>query len=169
MVSIGALTSGPASISQGADVSGDGSVIVGNSMGAFGQEAFRWTAAEGMQPLGDLPGGNFQSRAHAVSADGSVVVGEATGPLGLTAFVWDSTHGMRSIADVLVDRFGVDLNGFRLLGAEAVSADGLTIVGVGINELGHSEAWVVRLPEPSTLSLLLLSGLVCGRRRLAGR
>ena len=39
-------------------------------MNAFpnGEEAFRWTADTGMLPLGDLPGGSFQSTAFALSA-----------------------------------------------------------------------------------------------------
>ncbi|HSJ98753.1 MAG TPA: hypothetical protein VLC53_16880, partial [Myxococcota bacterium] len=44
--------------SSAADVSSDGSVVVGWSMVAGAKEAFRWTAAEGMVGLGDLPGGD---------------------------------------------------------------------------------------------------------------
>ena len=47
-------------LSDARGVSGDGSVVVGFSSVGPGQdvEAFRWTAAGGMQTLGDLPGGD---------------------------------------------------------------------------------------------------------------
>src|SRR5262245_14805654 len=56
-------------------VSADGSVVVGRSESASGDEPFRWTAGDGMVGLGDLPGGGFYGAAGAASADGSVVVG----------------------------------------------------------------------------------------------
>jgi uncharacterized membrane protein len=77
-------------------VSGDGSVIVG--LGYFGNsvevEAFRWTQAEGVVPLGDLPGGRFRSVAREVSDDGSVVVGVGESESGSEAFRWDAIEGM---------------------------------------------------------------------------
>lgn len=66
---------GGAFLSLGLGVSADGSVAVGYSAGASGDEAFRWTSGGGMVGLGDLPGGSFDSQAHSTSADGSVVVG----------------------------------------------------------------------------------------------
>ena len=61
--------------SRAFDISADGSVVVGRSVSAFGQEAYIWTSTGGMVGLGDLPGGDFRSSARGVSADGSVVVG----------------------------------------------------------------------------------------------
>src|SRR4051812_29188909 len=62
------------------DVSADGTVVVGEAGTTnYGNEAFRWTAANGMVGLGDLPGATFYSVAFGVSADGSVVTGLATG------------------------------------------------------------------------------------------
>ena len=65
-------------------VTPDGSVVVGDSTSASGNEAFRWTAEGGMVGLGDLTGGDFFSRANAVSADGSIVVGESVVADGLS-------------------------------------------------------------------------------------
>ena len=59
--------------SQGRAVSAYGSVVVGGSTSGSGDEAFRWTEADGMVGLSDLPGGPFQSIASAVSAGGSVI------------------------------------------------------------------------------------------------
>ena len=54
--SLGDLSGGN-SYSYVSGVSADGSVVVGYSTSANGREAFRWTEAEGMVGLGDLPGG----------------------------------------------------------------------------------------------------------------
>jgi hypothetical protein len=67
--------------SVGNGVSGDGAVAVGVS-GGYGGQAFRWTAAGGMQGLGDLPGGAFSSGAGGVSGDGSVIVGTGASAAG---------------------------------------------------------------------------------------
>jgi len=115
-----------------------------------------------MVGLGDLAGGNFASGATGVSADGSVVVGVGSSASGLEAFIWDATNGMRSLEDVLTNVYSLNLTGWTLQYANGISADGLTIVGYGINPLGQTEAWAANLsspiPEPASL-LLLGSGL----------
>jgi uncharacterized membrane protein len=107
------------------------------------------------------------SKAYGVSADGSVIVGwnYASSTYG-EAFIWDTVHGMRSLEDVLVNECGLDLAGWDLCEARGVSADGLTIVGSGHNPngSGNTEAWVATIPEPATLSLLVLGGLALLRR-----
>jgi probable HAF family extracellular repeat protein len=130
--------------SEGLDVSGDGSVVVGySSHSTSSNQAFRWTEATGMQGLGFLPGPvEGYSEAHAVSADGSVIVGSSE-----EAFVWDAGHGMGSLRDVL-DRAGADVSGWRLGSAYAISADGLAIAGSGLNPSGQTEAWVAVFAEP---------------------
>jgi probable HAF family extracellular repeat protein len=60
-------------ITRATGVSADGSTIVGYSQTANGREqAFRWTAADGMEGLGGLPrsDGFVLSEAIAISADG---------------------------------------------------------------------------------------------------
>jgi uncharacterized membrane protein len=100
-----------------------------------------------------------------VCADGSVVVGDGSSASGTEAFVWDAMNGMRSLKDVLTNVYSLDLTGWTLTEASAISADGRTIVGRGINPLNQQEAWVANLspalspvPEPASL-LLLGSGL----------
>lgn len=140
--------------------SADGSVIVGESRSfnaTNGNEAFRWTAQGGMVPLGDLPGGAFQSWAYAVSADGSAVVGRASidgacGPFGCgsagRAFIWDQSHGMRDLVQVLTIEYALDLTGWTLTEARGISADGRTIIGNGTSPAGNLEGWVASLGQP---------------------
>jgi len=147
--------------SMATDVSANGLVVVGNGKSAASgsdTEAFRWTEETGMVGLGDLPGGEFESEARAVSADGAVVVGRSDMRYYTDiweAFIWDEVNAMRRLHDVLTD-LGLDLMGWRLQEAWGVSDDGLTIVGEGRNPLGRSEGWIAQIPEPATISLLIL-------------
>lgn len=126
--------------SKAYDVSADGSVVVGRSrLGSGGDDAFVWTADEGMTNLGARVAWAVSAdgsivvgdpaflwtaesgmirlvdplgsfRVCDVSADGSLVVGSSSNHIGLNrASVWDSTHGVRSLGAMLVDDFGLDL------------------------------------------------------------
>jgi len=136
----------------------DGSVIAGvAAVGDDAYEVFRWTQATGMVTLGDLPGGAYYGAAFGISADGTVIVGcgnfynySATGNIIGDAIIWDSVHGLRKLQDVLVQQYHLDLRGWTLTSANSISADGLTIVGSGLNPFGEDEAWIVRLDCTST-------------------
>lgn len=166
VVGLGSLPGGEHR-SQARAASANGAVIVGGSRsessGTDAWEMFRWTAQDGMVGLGDLPGGGFDSFAYDVSADGAVLVGFGESQNGRAAAVWDAEHGLRSLCDVLGGD-GVDLSGWSLTVATGVSDDGLTIVGYGTNPNGDTEAWLAHIPEPATLSLLML-GLTAALRR----
>jgi probable HAF family extracellular repeat protein len=172
MVGLGVLPGTYSSSAYG--VSGDGSVIVGDSGSSFfDREAFRWNATDGMVGLGFLTGG-YSSSATGVSGDGSVVVGYSNDSNGYTqAFLWDETVGMTSLYDTLLSS-GVDLTGWDYFNyATGISSDGTTIVGTGLYN-GYTGAFVARnpsgwgslsgsgvsAPEPGTLSLLGVSGIV---------
>ena len=149
-------------------ISADGSTIVGyGSSGSLTTPtAFRWTSENGTQVLAATalhPNGT----ATGVSADGSIVVGTVSSGLDAAAFIWDAAHGTRELKDVLRTDYGLDLTGWTLEGAAAVSADGTTIVGTGRNPSGNREAWAVVIPEPAGLTpvLLALIPLSRGARR----
>ncbi len=144
MAGLGDLPGG-AFDSEARDVSADGGTIVGFGNNGLGVEAFRWTSGEGMVGLGDLPGGNFSSLANAISADGKTIVGSGSGTSGAVAMVWNAVDGMRDLKAVLTG-LGLDLNGWTLVNATGVSADGRVIVGLGTNPAGNLEAWMAVLP-----------------------
>ena len=148
---------GSAFESTAQSISGDGSIIVGRGTGfSDRREAYRWTASSGLVGLGDLTGGVFESSALGISADGSVIVGQSASVNGDEAFVWDATSGIRNLRDILINDFNLDLSGWLLEEASAISSDGTTIVGSGINPSGNFEAWIATIsavPEPTTLTL----------------
>jgi probable HAF family extracellular repeat protein len=99
------------------DVSADGSVVVGHSNSPVGEQAFIWTAQDGMRGLGVLPG-DTSSSAVAIAADGATVVGSSYGLNRQRAFIWTAAGGMR------------DLNfGGAMSGASDLTPDGSMIVG----------------------------------------
>jgi autotransporter-associated beta strand protein/probable HAF family extracellular repeat protein len=123
IVSLGTLPGSGGSRALG--VSGDGSVVVGQSYFSSSEtyKAFRWTASTGMTGLGTLPGDNG-SAANAISADGSVIVGFsyniATNPGPQAAFRWTQSGGMTGLGF---------LPGMDHSIATAVNANGSVIVG----------------------------------------
>ncbi len=102
-------------------VSADGSVVVGRSHSAKGDEAFRWTKETGMVGLGDLPGGRFFSEADAVSANGSVIVGGGVSAKGAEGFRWTVKTGIVGVGDLPGGQFWSFVND--------LSADGSVMVG----------------------------------------
>ena len=153
-------------ISDARGISPDGSIIVGYSASASGAEACRWIGGA-VEGLGDLPGGVFFSVGLGVSGDGSIIVGYGT--TGFTssateAFIWDPANGMRGLQSVLVNDYELDLTGWTLREARGISADGSTIVGIGRNPDGRTEAWMAVIPEPSSFALLATGAVALSRR-----
>ena len=124
--------------SRATAISGDGSTIVGTSEadgpGAT-QEAFRWTAEDGMIGLGQVsyspvafPGFSFltrETKAFAASQDGSVIVGGAE-----AAWIWsEQMGGMVSLRDLLISLNVPGIENWDLFEAVDVSADGTVITG----------------------------------------
>jgi probable HAF family extracellular repeat protein/autotransporter-associated beta strand protein len=128
MVGLGDVRGG-SGVSRAFAVSADGSVIVGkgDAAASFQVEnlgvATRWTAADGMQSLGFLPGGSGLSVANAVSPDGLVVAGYSLTATGKDAFRWTRAGGMLSLGTLPGP--GGPFQGY----ANGISADGRVIVG----------------------------------------
>ena len=157
MVGLGFLPGYQFSAASGTN--SDGSVVVGTAQsppGAGNIQAFRWTAATGMVGLGFLPG-QIASGAQATNADGSVIVGFSTDAGGTDHVArWTPSTGIQSVQDILTAHH-VNLTGWTLLEGLGVSADGTTIVGSGLDPLGHFQAFRVQVPVDA-FALLDLSG-----------
>lgn len=128
----------------------DGRFRVGSAETPSGHEAILWRNGQA-KALGGLSFDHeLFSRALGVSADGGIVVGASdVEGRGSAAFLWAEAHGMRALADVLVADHGLDLTGWTLAEATAISDDGRTVVGFGQNRDGHTEGWIARLAGPA--------------------
>lgn len=153
-----------ARFSEARSISGDGRTIVGSTSSAQSQtrSAFVWTAERGMRDIGFGTG-------LAVSANGSVVVGaEFVESFIGRAFIWNEIEGRRDLV-VLLASLGVDVEGWELIRATGISADGNTIVGIGRNPQGRLESFHAVVPEPSTSVLIGLGFIGLASRREVGR
>lgn len=93
------------------------------------------------QGLGDLPGGDFRSRALGVSGDGSVVVGGSAADPGDGPFRWTQQTGMVGLGC---------LPGYDHGHAAAASRDGSVVVGASSLAGYGSEAFRWTLTDPET-------------------
>lgn len=131
---------GGAEYSAATAVSDDGSVVYGWSQNATNKyaQAFRWTAREGLRPLGFLFPGDLDSSPtpRGVSDDGSVMIGtsiaDATTGLG-RGYVYRHRHGMSALPL---------LPGGTWNGTFGLTPSGRTIVGYG-NSTAHPNGEIV--------------------------
>jgi hypothetical protein len=173
--------------------SADGSVVVGGGYYTDnGSEAWRWTEAGGVQPIGILPQSRVQderpapsrqsahldrkqpakgpapagflpaeSFAFAVSDDGNTAVG-ASGPWPVrTASIWTPSTGLVPLADHVAAAGVAVPEGWFLAAGTAISADGLTIGGWGLNPEGTMQAFIIDLhAAPAPAARLEAHGIV---------
>jgi hypothetical protein len=74
------------------------------------------------------------------------------------AFIWDAEHGMRNLKDLLISEYQLELPDWALGHPSDISSDGTVIVGNGFDGSAGG-AWMVVIPEPSTI-VLALTGLL---------
>jgi probable HAF family extracellular repeat protein len=107
-------------------MSTDGSVIAGHSLNTDGNnEAFRWTAEDGMAALGFLEG-DTESSVQAMSTDGSRIFGASDAGEFPHAYLWTAEDGMKSMIDVLTG-LGVNMEGWKLFQARRVNTYGMVV------------------------------------------
>ena len=162
-------------------VTPDGSVVVGAAGHLGVAQAFRWTQATGLVPLGALPG-QSQSAAAGVSGDGSIVVGVSGAnipsnlPAGLKglagstdtrAFRWTQATGLQDLGSLL-SAAGVDMTGITLVSATAITQDGQFITGNAIfpdTPAGRTTVYVARYCDGGTCpSIGLVSSVLPASR-----
>ncbi len=144
-------------ISSATAVSPDGSVVVGSTGVSGGDtDPFEWTNVGPTYPNGvvtnlPLPAPYTTGSAMGVSNAPTTIVGwmSKTG-LQNTAFIWTQANGVQDLQQVLTaDGLGSELDEWTLTEATAITPDGNTIVGDGIDPQGQTEGWIVNLkPTP---------------------
>ncbi|SFC08853.1 autotransporter domain-containing protein [Pragia fontium] len=128
-------------------VSYNGDVVVGYSTSASSpdilQEAFIWTASEGMQGLGFIDGGGKEPQSMAVylSDNGSVIAGNSTNASSnMEVFYWTKEKGMQGLG--FIDGGGLVPKSL----VSGMSADGSVITGISttansINDSSYQQAF----------------------------
>ncbi len=114
-------------------ISSDASVTVGSvasPASSAGEQAFRYSSATGLVPLGFLGsihdnGISYLSEAHDVSGDGSVIVGFSSSSIGQSAFRYTVAGGMSELGRLSGDTSNYIANG--------ISTDGKVIVGKSLD------------------------------------
>ncbi len=148
-------------------VSSDGSIIAATiaTDSPSDRHATRLVLGSSAQVLGELPGGESSS-ANGISGNGTIVVGLSGSTDGNRAAMWASSVSPQSITNFLSTAGVVGHAGWTLTEATAISSDGSTIVGVGLNASGSSESWVATIPAPASVPLLVAAGVFTMRRRV---
>lgn len=157
---LGDLSGGP-DFSIAWSISPSGKYIVGQSESADGTLAFIWDAVHGMRELQDIPSSTPFQIATSVSDQG-VVVGYLATSGQAEAFLWTEATGMVNLRAYMINQFGLStqLADWQLTESTGISADGRTIVGWGSGPAPSmsQQAWVISIPEPSSI-VLALGGL----------
>ncbi len=108
------------------------------------EHAFVWTRENGMWDLGTL-GGQF-SAATNFNRSKKIAVGYGDDANGvMTGFIWFADKGMIPIKDYFVSVGVVGAEHYFFESVMALSDDGKTFVGNGINKQGIRQAWLVVL------------------------
>lgn len=146
----GAVSSFPHGIIRA--MSADGNVVAGvrTVQGILGEQsyqtAFRWSESGGVETLLMPPGALYQpSIVYDVSRNGSVAVGSFVMNERNNAFYWNESIGVAESLEALLQRSGININGWQLQIAFGVSDDGSVIAGVGRNPEGQTEGWIVHM------------------------
>jgi probable HAF family extracellular repeat protein len=139
ITNIGVLTGD--AYSAGNAISADGSTVTGyagyyvDHLQTNNDTAVRWTAAGGLQDLGNLPVGNTRALGFAVNADGSAIAGSSlsnNGAVNARAFRWTQSGGLASL--------GL-LPGGTFSDARGINADGSVVVGFAGDSADHNRAF----------------------------
>jgi uncharacterized membrane protein len=117
-----------------------------------------------LDPTHQNPDGFFYqaaSYALAVSDDGNTIVGNTSDGITTEAMIWTSSAGMMVLSDYVAARNIAVPPGFFLSSANALSADGLTIAGVGIDPTGtYSVPWVIDLHDAVSDTVVIAQGTI---------
>lgn len=134
-------------------ISSDGSQLAGHINATFVipdiitinyHRATRWNGGTATVIGPESSGSPVDSTFYGLTPDGALAVGSfrnASGPY--FAVSHDAFNGVRNLKTVLTDN-GIDMTGWELTAATAVSADGSVVVGYGTNPNGQQEAWVIK-------------------------
>lgn len=148
--SLDTLMGVPSTVSEAVarTISRDGQTLGGGSNYGSGGlfKPVLWQGSTTPTAIPFLAGGDADDYGEvlALNGDGTLAGGYSyRNPSGAReAFIWDSAHGTRSLQQVLTAEHDAVLTGWTLQEVRSISADGVVLAGVGLNN-GATEGWVV--------------------------
>lgn len=155
-------------VQEGSAVSDDGQWVTGI---ANGDAAWRYnTFTEQFSYIDSLQGDFFFPTAYGsdISNDGQTIIG-AVGGFGPAifreGFIWREGMGTMLIGDFL-SASGVSFeDGFSFFGPFAMSNDGNSFTGWGLDARGSVVGWYATVPSPAPLALLSIGSIFATRRK----
>jgi uncharacterized membrane protein len=127
-----------------ADMTPDGSVLVGQALPFYSSQAVTWSIANGYTTI---PGLGSCSNSDAVRVAQRSAGLRVVGHCDDNAYVWDENGQTRLLADALT-QLGISTPADVQLHVEAISSDGSTLVGYSYHYATQMErAFIVRLGE----------------------
>ncbi len=119
-------------------------VVQGGVHTIYYHRATRWNAGVATVIGPESTGQDSDSFFYGMTPDTTLAVGMFRNTAGpYYAVSHDAFNGVRNLKDVLTGA-GIDMTGWTLTAATAISADGSVIVGYGTNPSGQQEAWVIK-------------------------
>jgi uncharacterized membrane protein len=117
-------------------ISNDGKVVIGGGSSADGLRngGFWWSEADGLNFIGDLPGGLTSAAPLDLSRNGETIVGHSNSANGKEAFLWRKSGQIIGLGDLPGGRFSSE--------ALSVSGDGTIVVGKSEKEGNETAAFI---------------------------
>lgn len=144
-------------------MSESGDAVTGQASNANGDSKAVLWGADGKGEILEAWAGYGYAAGYGISGDGTIICGTMENGVQARAVFWTADGQLYDLMTYLADA-GIDLTGWQLTDLTEVSQNGLYLTGRGINADGNMEAFLVQLPEPGTLSLLLVGALLLRRR-----
>ena len=136
------LTEAGESVGEVQFVNSDGSVMVGNNYPYGTQNSWHWTAQRGFTAI-TSPSVFYTPFAIDASDDGEVVIGVARDRNGNgKGFIWTAKGGKFTWMSDYLAKKGLGA-GWQIASVSAISGDGKTMAGFGINPNGDIEGYVL--------------------------
>ncbi len=128
------------------DINREATIVVGTA----GIYAVRWVNGGVPELLGSYSNDSFfDNLAGDLTDNGRAIVGIGARSSAIpVAFLWREGRGIAPLKEVLESEFHLDLTGWTLTAASAITPSGSAICGRGTNPQGKVQAWVVRFAPP---------------------
>lgn len=145
-------------------MSADGDYITGQATNPSGySQAVLWDE-EGTPLILDPLDGFEAAAGYGISGDGSLIGGTSESSDGEQRAVFWTSDGTVYDLETYLNEAGIDTTGWDLTAITEVSQNGTYLTGRGINADGYTESFLVRIPEPATLTLLIAGAMLLYRR-----